>query len=100
MIEEFEAKIGHLPEIKIINFDTNDESYHGILQKLKNQSKDSHVLNKIGMLTFESTLNSWKKKTSTNWILRNQLPNIIYLNEDGWRASIQLRTMEAMLNQS
>lgn len=28
-----------------------------------------------------------------------QLPNIVHLNEDGWKAGIQLRTMFAMLSQ-
>ena len=32
-------------------------------------------------------------------ITKNRLPNMIYLNEDGWKANIQLRTMYAMINQ-
>ena len=35
----------------------------------------------------------------SNNIKKNRLPNIIYLNEDGWKASIQLRTMFAMIEQ-
>ena len=32
-------------------------------------------------------------------IVKSQLPNIIHLNEDGWKANIQLRIMIAMINQ-
>ena len=31
--------------------------------------------------------------------VKGKLPNIIHLNEDGWKANIQLRIMIAMINQ-
>ena len=32
-------------------------------------------------------------------MIKTKLPNVVYLNEDGWKASILLKTMFAMVRQ-
>ena len=43
-------------------------------------------------------MDEWKNKKG-KVVLKNKLPNIVYLSEDGWKADIQLRTMYAMVKQ-
>ena len=44
-------------------------------------------------------IDNWKKEKEVT-TKRNILPNIVYLHEDGWKASIQLRTLFAMVTQA
>ena len=53
-------------------------------------------MDKLGYLDIGIVIEKMKNSTI---VVKNSLPNIIYLNEDGWKASIQLRTMFAMINQ-
>ena len=88
------AELGEVKEIKKIHFyiKPNDNCALGPLQK--------HVIDRQGYFNVEETIESWKKTKSSSKITKNRLPNIIHLNKDGWKASIQLRTMIAMLNQT
>ena len=68
-------------------------------QKLKYNPATEHIADKFGELNLEAVKKEWKKLISSNRIQKSKLPNIVYLNEDGWKASIQLRTMIAMIKQ-
>ena len=47
---------------------------------------------------FAKAMNEWKKDKDKRTV-KSRLPNIVYLNQDGWKADIQLRTMYAMVMQ-
>ena len=52
----------------------------------------------MGKQSFQETIKLWQKKFDEK-VIKNRLPNVVYLNEDGWKASILLRTMFAMVMQ-
>ena len=100
MMEEAGEKLGEIPEVKVVHLHLQQDkmnNYYQIYQKMR-QNKDMNAfIGKLGKLYANSTIDCWKKKQP---ITKNKLPNIIYLNEDGWKASIQLRTLFAMVSQA
>ena len=100
MAEEIAKQLGSVDEIKVINFGFQSNENPGpILQAFNYDLSKKHVLQKLGETSFERTLKKWKDKLTGLTIIKSKLPNIVYLNEDGWKASIQLRTLFAMINQ-
>ena len=55
-------------------------------------------MKKLEAINLDSAISRWKT-FKDNQLTKRMLPNVIYLNEDGWKANIQLRTMIAMINQ-
>ena len=58
-----------------------------------------HFLDKLGMPSVNLTIKYWIEANEKRRI-KDKLPNIIYLNQNGWKSSIQLRTMFAMVKQT
>ena len=64
---------------------------------LRNEDMDA-FRSKLGdTLYIHQIIDCWKNRQT---ITKNRLPNIVFLKEDGWKASIQLRTMFAMVQQA
>ena len=60
---------------------------------------DNTFSTSMGWRELPEIIEYWDKKTKEIKIRKAQLPNIVHLNEDGWKANIQLRTMIAMIKQ-
>ena len=67
-------------------------------KKINNNPKMKHIHNKLFPFSIGYAIIELKENKGQKVIIK-KLPNMICLNEDGWKACIQLRTMIAMIHQ-
>ena len=102
MVEEVGERLQDVEQIKRFHFhQTSDDQcdYSLLLMQISKKSESHHLISRLGKIGMDQVIESYKVKTGSRKIVKNKLPNIIHLNRDGWKASIQLRTMIAMINQ-
>ena len=98
MAKEMAEELVDVDEIKTFSFDIQEgEDPSNILQGLESDIIRNRFHKKI-VFYFIPTIKLWHKRVNEN-VIKNKLPNIVFLNEDGWKASILLRTMIAMVRQ-
>ena len=68
-------------------------------KKINNNPKMKHIHNKLYGFSIGDAIVKLKENKEQKKVIRKKLPNMICLNEDGWKACIQLRTMIAMIHQ-
>ena len=96
MVKEMAEQLIDVDEIKTFSFDIeNPQSSNQTFSQLKRYLVGKM---KMGKTSFEDTMKEWHKKANKK-IIKSRLPNIVFLNEDGWKANILLTTMFAMVNQ-